>query len=106
MPDTSIGKVQPQPGATYRVIYNYSDGKQREAVAQFVGLEEDPVVANPDSGKRDKVTLHFILMSPTIRDLARQNTFTIDAPPEEPIHFHLWPEDLVRLESLAKGEPT
>lgn len=103
MPDSSIGKVQPIPGATYRIIYNYSDGNQREAVAQFIGLEDDPVVTNPDTGDNDKVSLHFILTSPVIRDLARQREFTIDAPPEEPIHFHLWPEDLVRLETLTRG---
>lgn len=91
----------PTAGATYRITYNYSDGKQRETVAQFIGLEEDPVVTNPDSGKHDKVTLHFILATNVIRDLARQKEYVVDAPADEPVHFHVWPEDLVRLEAMS-----
>jgi hypothetical protein len=108
--DDAIAKVQPQPGVTYRVTYNYADGKRRETIAQFVGLETDPVVMNPDTGDHDKVSMHFILTTNVIRDLARQKEYTIEAPPNEPVHFHLWPEDLVNIEGLTPapidGQPS
>lgn len=103
MTDEAISKVQPQPGITYRVTYNYNDGKQRQTVAQFVGLENDPVVMNPDSGENDKVSLHFVLTTNVIFDIARAKEYVIDAPPNEPVHFHLWPEDLIRLEGLTRS---
>lgn len=101
MPDQSISKVQPQAGLTYRLTYRGPEGRKREMVAQFIGLETDPVVLNPDTGERDKVSLHFILTTPVIRDLAEQKEIHIDAPADEPIHFHLWPEDLVSLQHLS-----
>ena len=105
MTDEAISKVQPAAGHTYRVTYNYADGKRRETIAQFVGLEHDPVVTNPDTGENDKVSMHFILTTNVIRDLARQKEYTIEAPPNEPVHFHLWPEDLVTIESLMPPPP-
>ena len=97
----SKGTPNATAGVTYRVTYNCSDGKQRQTVAQFVGLEVDPVVDNPDTGAKDKIALHFILSTNVIFDIARGKQYTIEAPAGEPVHFHLWPEDLVRLEGLT-----
>lgn len=89
--------AQPLPGLTYRITYDYDNGKRREAEGTFVGIENDPVVINPDTGKNDKVSLHFILTKPQIRDQFHQTVYELDVPTGEDIHFHVWPEDLIEL---------
>jgi hypothetical protein len=98
VPETDL-----KPGVTYRLTYNYADGKRRETIAQFIKDEPDPIVPNPKTGKMDKVTYHFILTTNVIRDLFRGKEYTIDAPPNEPVHFHVWPDDLISAERLTKG---
>jgi hypothetical protein len=89
--------AQPLPGLRYRITYNYKAGAKRQATGTFVGIDRDPIVPNPDTGLNDKITLHFILTDPVIRELATQALIPIEAPKGVDIHFHVWPEDLVDL---------
>jgi hypothetical protein len=87
----------PVPGQTYVITYASAPGHRRQATAKFVGLEVDPVIANPDTRNHDKVALHFVLTEHTIRDLATQKVIDMGIAPGTDVHFHLWPEDLINI---------
>ena len=86
-------------GGTYRVTYLGDKGTNRQFIGQFHGLEADPIVTDTEH-----IAFHFTMTTPRIEDLATGKTMVVESPdPSQPIHFHLWQEDLVDIKPLVKG---